>query len=610
MKNALLTVFSAALCLAAFRNAVADTVPTAPDSSWLRGGYGIMVHWLFPEYSERNVDALADGFDVGRFMADFDRTGAGWLIFTVGQNNGCYAAPNATIDGYAGDGHCARRDLVGEIAAAVHARGKKFIAYLPCELNSNVSMHRAFGWPTGTDVSKDMSTFESRWLEVIREWSGRWGRKIDGWWIDGYAPAGTHWPCGISDESKWEDALRAGNPAAVIAFNSGEAATSPQTGAGLADFLAGEIASMNQASDWPRSEFVSDGGVPTSTRIHVLTPIDGYWGAFWEWPRRISGLRDEMYSSVALETHEALGGFPQPNVSQTELASFIVGFTSANAAVTINVGINRAGRLNPHSVGLLDALDGSTTPATPLYDGSSGVWSAAPMTADGSAFSTEGEMVFAFVRDCGDPGTTRTNFSASVPFNLVNTMTDTITGVLGGGAVDGVYGDGRQPGDFIAASPAFTGDTDGCGDEGFGKSWNSFGSILSRAWTGYSTQFRGTSVGKATFTLKNLTVGRKYLVQFFLHESGASSKCVMSPDPDVAAYCGGTVETTDDWKYGGVLTGRFAARETEQDVTLTFPNKGDCQLNAVQLRCLGQADDEAGAAANAMSDTSCMKGVF
>ena len=73
-----------------------------PRVHWLKGKYGVMVHWLFPTYKNNDIDSLANAFDIDLFMRDFEATGADWLIFTVGQNTGTYASPNSVIDKYCG----------------------------------------------------------------------------------------------------------------------------------------------------------------------------------------------------------------------------------------------------------------------------------------------------------------------------------------------------------------------------------------------------------------------------------------------------------------------------------------------------------------------------
>ncbi len=96
--------------------------------SWLSGKRGLMVHYL-PEFPGNEQ---VDSFDLAGFLDDFDRSASDYLIFTLGQNRGFYCAPNEVIDRYAGPGRCSRRDLFGEIAAALAKRGKRMIAYLPC----------------------------------------------------------------------------------------------------------------------------------------------------------------------------------------------------------------------------------------------------------------------------------------------------------------------------------------------------------------------------------------------------------------------------------------------------------------------------------------------
>ena len=92
-------------------------------ADWMmQSPYGVMVHWLAPGPAAekgpyiRDLNRAVDAFQLDRFVQDFQRTGADWLIFTIGQNTSYYASPNPTLDRLAGPGHCSRRDLVLEIA--------------------------------------------------------------------------------------------------------------------------------------------------------------------------------------------------------------------------------------------------------------------------------------------------------------------------------------------------------------------------------------------------------------------------------------------------------------------------------------------------------------
>ena len=58
-----------------------------PRVQWMKGKYGIMVHWLYP-YFGGDVDEIVGGFNIDTFMSDFESSGAEWLIFTAGQNTG------------------------------------------------------------------------------------------------------------------------------------------------------------------------------------------------------------------------------------------------------------------------------------------------------------------------------------------------------------------------------------------------------------------------------------------------------------------------------------------------------------------------------------------
>ena len=158
-----------------------DTKQTRHRADWMvKGSYGVMVHWLAPGPAPekgpyiRDLNRAVDAFDLDRFLHDFQRTGADWLIFTIGQNTSYYASPNATLDRLAGPGHCSRRDLVLEIAERLKKVGKRFIAYLPSEVNAPKSLHTAFAWNP-----RDQSEFQRRYTDFIGEYAVRYGKNLD-----------------------------------------------------------------------------------------------------------------------------------------------------------------------------------------------------------------------------------------------------------------------------------------------------------------------------------------------------------------------------------------------------------------------------------------------
>ena len=95
------------LSLAAVSGNCLQAEETKHRADWMRlGSYGVMVHWLAPgparekgEYIH-DLNRAVDGFDLDRFVQDFQATGADWLIFTIGQNTSYYASPNARSTGW------------------------------------------------------------------------------------------------------------------------------------------------------------------------------------------------------------------------------------------------------------------------------------------------------------------------------------------------------------------------------------------------------------------------------------------------------------------------------------------------------------------------------
>lgn len=318
---------------------------TRPSTDWLRDGrYGMMVHWIAPgpapEHGERvtDLDRAVDGFDLDAFLDQFGASGAAWLIFTIGQNTGCYASPNATLDRLAGPGHCSRRDLVGEIARGVHDLGKRFIAYLPAEVAAPTALHEAFAWNTAEGT--DQRAFQPRYRAFFQEYAERLGPLLDGWWFDGVYT----WPVLHNrhyDWPAWFASARAGNPDAVIALNDGSfctGKTDPVTP--LQDYFSGEVNDLKEGQiqlGWagddrplylPPARFVPG----TEVQWHALVPIDCGWA------------------------HETPGPMEPPRYADEDLFSFVRRCHAVGGAVTLNVGIYQDGRLGEATLAQLRRL--------------------------------------------------------------------------------------------------------------------------------------------------------------------------------------------------------------------------------------------------------------
>lgn len=243
--------------------------------------WGVMVHyladWKARDHSlQMNVEKwnqLVDGFDAEGLAEQLKSVGAGYLILTLGQNSGYYLAPNPTYDQLAGlkPSKCAQRDLMADISAALRKRGLKLIAYLPSGAPAgDKAAAQALQWQNGAHPNKE---FQQKWEQIIRDWSVRWGDRIDGWWFDGcYWPNTMYRAKSPPNFESFAAAARAGNPQNVVAFNPGVIprliSVSPDE-----DYTAGEI--NDPATVQIRR---STTGKLDGVQVQVLSYLGNTWG--------------------------------------------------------------------------------------------------------------------------------------------------------------------------------------------------------------------------------------------------------------------------------------------------------------------------------------------
>lgn len=307
------------------------------EIKWMQDGpFGVMVHYLkgiFPKEGSPNPDfnAVIDRFDVDAFANQIAATGARWLIFTFGQNTGFYCSPNAYLESLI-PGCCSDRDLMGEIANAVHARGMKLIAYLPAEVDLQTQAFRdAFAWDSS---GPGKHAFQQHYMKMIKCWSLQHGKRIDGWFFDGCYDSKvkgfmrTHdWDNSRFDPKAWAQALRAGNPDAVFTMNAGVGylhSVLPNQ-----DYVSGEFNDLS---------FLPDGPTSFGMQNQVLTWLDCRW----------------------LHNEEP-GLIPPPKYSVDELFAFIEHHRRVGSAVTLNIGIYEDGQLSEPSLNLLKRIDAMLT---------------------------------------------------------------------------------------------------------------------------------------------------------------------------------------------------------------------------------------------------------
>jgi hypothetical protein len=256
--------------------------PEPGRAEWMRTArWGVMTHYLSDwraqvdggEMTVERWNRLIDGFDVEALAAQLQSVGAGYYLISIGQNSGYYLAPNATYDRLTGaaESKCARRDLVGDLAAALGKRGIKLMVYLPAGAPArDKAAAAALAWENGPHRN---AAFQQKWEAIIADWSKRWGARVSGWWFDGcYWPNHMYRAATAPNFASFAAAARAGNPAAAVAFNPGvmyrPISVTPEE-----DYTAGEV---DKPERWePRRAM--DGRVD-GAQIHFLSYLGETWG--------------------------------------------------------------------------------------------------------------------------------------------------------------------------------------------------------------------------------------------------------------------------------------------------------------------------------------------
>jgi hypothetical protein len=126
------------------------------------------------------------------------------------------------------------------------------------------------------DTDERLSSFQRDWEAIVREWSTRWGNAVAGWRIDGcyFGDRMYHHP-DPPNLASFAAALRAGNPCALLAFNSGVRLVDFGD---EEDYTAGETMHALPVATW------DDGYSPLAqiigrSQLHVLTHLGSNWRA-------------------------------------------------------------------------------------------------------------------------------------------------------------------------------------------------------------------------------------------------------------------------------------------------------------------------------------------
>ena len=267
---------------------------SAMNTDWFHDAqWGVFVHYG-PKPGYDSWSAQIDAFDVDAVVRQLVEVRAGYFFLTISRGHGMFCCPNETYDRLLDlspeESRCSERDLISDLADALEPHGIRMMVYLPAGSPGDPYVIKKLRWIGGQTLGWDIEgnqiregrrpiEFMRNWEAVIREMSVRWGEKVHGWWMDGcYWAEHIYRHDAEPNYKSLAEALKAGNPDALVAFNGGlETPIIPHSE--YEDYTCGEIGHLLPVSNRrmngslvPFNRFI-DGA-----QYHILTHLGEHWG--------------------------------------------------------------------------------------------------------------------------------------------------------------------------------------------------------------------------------------------------------------------------------------------------------------------------------------------
>jgi len=290
------------------------------STDWLvKAKYGVMFHWE-PHSQPRHgpikpyAEAVRD-FDVQAFANMVEDTGGGYVIFTLNHGHSQWPAPIKSWEKIH-PGWTTERDLIGDIADVLDKRGIKPMIYIAshCLVEDALSCDGISG-EEAIDVH----------VETLKEIGLRYGRKLAGYWFDGWdiipqISSNTSLPF-----ERLFNATKAGNPERIISANYW---LFPDA-TGWQEYWAGEIDGPLKPATGRYIEYSAGEGL----QLHTLIMLEDIW----------------VHSTPNSEMES-------PTFTEEELIDFVRGITEKQGVVTINLGIYQDGTIGEKSIKVMRTL--------------------------------------------------------------------------------------------------------------------------------------------------------------------------------------------------------------------------------------------------------------
>ena len=304
----------------AAKQAIAESEERAKRSQastdWMvKAKYGVMFHWTDgsqPRHGSKKsyAEAVRD-FDVDAFADMVEDTGAGWVIFTMMHATAHCPAPIKSWDKYH-PGRTTERDLIMEMADALNAKGIKLILYM----SSHILLR--------TELIPQEQAVDIH-AEILEELGERYGKKLAGYWFDGWDIIPQRIPNAPASFEQFFEATKTGNRDRVIGLNFWifPDATLWQ------EYWAGEADEELKPTRGRYIEYDAGRGL----QRHALFMLEDIW----------------VHRKKNSEMEE-------PVFTEEELISYVKQLTAYEGIATINLGIFQEGTVGNESLKLMRAL--------------------------------------------------------------------------------------------------------------------------------------------------------------------------------------------------------------------------------------------------------------
>jgi len=201
------------------------------QEEWFKNaGYGLMFQWTNratpPTGSIKAWEQKVKDFKLDAFLDAVESSGARYVVWSITWGEQYISAPIKSLDKIL-TGRTTTRDLLGEMADALHQRGVKLIFYYHYGYDCGHSIDTEWMKAVG-GYRTDKTTLFNNWMSIVSEIGDRYGDKLNGWWFDGGARyLNCHFEGSPADEgiltapfAELTKAARKGNPNRLIAYNS------------------------------------------------------------------------------------------------------------------------------------------------------------------------------------------------------------------------------------------------------------------------------------------------------------------------------------------------------------------------------------------------------